>query len=210
MVGADIFAVVVVGLGVDQENAGAAGEVTDDLIAGEVSVWVEDMVSQLSIGLEGEADDLVLPLTRLSKSSSVAPFESSVVPATAPKDMKSSFAIEAPLDWPSSCSFLVCSSSTRADNDLIRSMNCLNCSRFSSGPRLMCHNVGRISMATKSASATCPTTLHTFRAAIMTAGSFVLIALMSGMIFSCIVYLSSAVDEDVFLFCVRPLSPSSD
>lgn len=158
------------------------------------------MLSQLSIGLDDEVDVVVLPLTSRSKSSSVAPLVSSVDPASVPKDMKSSFGSDEPLDWPSSCSFLVCSSSTRAESDLTRSMNCLNCSRFSSGPRLMFHSAGKISMATKSASAAFPTTLHTFRAAIITAGSLVLMALMSGMIFSCIVYLSSAVDEDDFLF----------
>jgi hypothetical protein len=92
------FAVVVVGLGVDQENAGAAGDVTEDLTAGEVTVWLDDIVSQLSMGFDGEVDDVVLPLTRRSKSSSVAPLVSSVDPASVPKDMKSSFGIEAPLD----------------------------------------------------------------------------------------------------------------
>lgn len=72
----------------------------------------------------------------------------------------------------------------------------------------MLQRMGRISIATNSASATEPTTLSTFRAAIITAGSFVLITLMSGTIFSCIVYLSKALEDDVFLFS-RPLSPSS-
>lgn len=88
------------------------------------------------------------------------------------------------------------------------SINCWNCFKFRRGPRLMLHRIGRMSMATKSASAACPTTRRTFKAAIITAGSFVLIALINGMIFSCIVYLSNAVEEDVFLL-VKPSNPSS-
>lgn len=41
----------------------------------------------------------------------------------------------------------------------------------------------------------------------MTAGSFVLMTLMSGTIFSCIVYLSRAVEEDVFLCSGSPSNP---
>lgn len=92
------FALVVAGLGVDQEKAGAAGDVTADPIPGEVTVCDDGMLSQLSIGFEGEADVVALPLTRRSKSSSVAPFVSSVDPARVPKDMKSSFGSEGPLD----------------------------------------------------------------------------------------------------------------
>jgi len=67
-----------------------------------------------------------------------------------------------------------------------------------------------MSMATKSASATLPMTLRVFRAAIMTAGSLVLIALTSGTIFSCIVYLSRALDVEPFFFPgPKPSSPSS-
>ena len=74
----------------------------------------------------------------------------------------------------------------------------------------MLHRIGKISMATKSASAISPTIRSTLSAAIMTAGSLVLMALTSGTIFSCIVYLSNAVEEDVFfLSVIRPLSPSS-
>lgn len=58
----------------------------------------------------------------------------------------------------------------------------------------MLHRVGNISIATKSGSATVPTCLKTFNAATMTAGSLVLIPLIKGTIFSCMVYLSSAVD----------------
>ena len=74
----------------------------------------------------------------------------------------------------------------------------------------MFHKTGRISMATKSASALSPTMRSTLRAAIITAGSLVLMALMRGTIFSCIVYLSKALDEeDFFLFSMSPLRPSS-
>lgn len=88
------------------------------------------------------------------------------------------------------------------------SINCWNCFKFRRGPRLMLHRTGRMSMATKSASAACPTTRRTLRAAIMTAGSFVLMALINGMIFSCMVYLSNAVEDDVFLLA-KPFKPSS-
>lgn len=90
-------------------------------------------------------------------------------------------------------------------------MKSWNCFSSSSGPRLMLHSTGRISKATKSASAASPTMRSTFSAAIMTAGSFVLMALIIGTIFSCIVYLSRAVDEDDLLFfsSMSPLRPSS-
>lgn len=64
-------------------------------------------------------------------------------------------------------------------------------------------------MATKSRSAIEPTCLSTFKAAIATAGSFVLIALIRGTIFSCIVYLSRALDPFVFVGATTPLRPSS-
>lgn len=73
----------------------------------------------------------------------------------------------------------------------------------------MLHRIGRMSIATKSASAFSPTMRNALRAAIMTAGSLVLMALIRGTIFSCIVYLSSALEEDVFLFSIRPFRPSS-
>lgn len=41
----------------------------------------------------------------------------------------------------------------------------------------------------------------------MTAGSFVLMTLMRGTIFSCIVYLSRAVEDDVFLCSGSPSNP---
>lgn len=74
----------------------------------------------------------------------------------------------------------------------------------------MLQSSGSISSATKSPSATLPTTFRTFRAAIMTAGSLVLMALIRGMIFSCMVNLSRAV-EDVAFFCsvASPSKPSS-
>lgn len=129
--------------------------------------------------------------------------------------MKSSLGVDVDADVPfvtaSSCNFLVCSSSTLRESDLMRVIKLWNCFRSSSGPRLMFHRIGKISMATKSASAVSPTTRNTSWAAIMTAGSFVFMALMSGTIFSCMVYLSKALDDDVFLFLsgVSPSRPSS-
>jgi hypothetical protein len=71
----------------------------------------------------------------------------------------------------------------------------------------MLHRIGNMSIATKSASATPPTWRITLRAAIATAGSFVLIPLIKGMIFSCIVYLSRAEDE-LFLLALLFMTPS--
>lgn len=71
----------------------------------------------------------------------------------------------------------------------------------------MLQRMGRTSMATKSESAIPPTCRRTLSAAIATAGSFVLIARMSGTIFSCIVYLSKAVEE-LFLFAFEFITPS--
>lgn len=123
--------------------------------------------------------------------------------------MKSSAGAALPFELPpSSCSFRVCSSSTLRDKLLMSSMKLWNCFKSSSGPKLILQRIGRISIATKSASATEPTTFITFKAAIITAGSFVLMTRISGTIFSCMVYLSRALDEDVFLFS-SPLSPSS-
>lgn len=64
-----------------------------------------------------------------------------------------------------------------------------------------------MSIATNSESAIPPTCLRTFSAAIATAGSFVLIARISGTIFSCIVYLSRGV-EVIFLVEAKPSRPS--
>lgn len=156
-----------------------------------------------------------LPLTRRSKSSGVAPFvASNVVPVTPPKPRKSSFTAGAdttpPFVTASSCNFFVCSSSTLRDSDLISCIKLWNCLRSNSGPKLIFHRIGKISIATNSASATSPMTRRTPRAAIITAGSLVLMALMRGTIFSCIVYLSSALDEEAFFFSgASPSRPSS-
>lgn len=166
-----------------------------------------------SIGSLEVATDF--PLTSRSKSSSVAPFvASNVVPDTPPNPKKSSLGVGAlpppPFKVESSCSFFICSSSTLLERDLINSMNDWNCFISSKGPKLIFHRMGRISMATNSASALSPTTRNTSRAAIMTAGSLVFIALMSGTIFSCIVYLSRALADDFFFLSgPRPSSPSS-
>ena len=90
----------------------------------------------------------------------------------------------------SSRSLRVCSSSIFCEMALVRSMYSLNCCRLSKGPRLKLQRIGRTSKARKSVSAIWPTCLKTARAAIMTVGSFVLIALRRGTIFSWTVYLS--------------------
>lgn len=201
------------GGGVDHEKDGAVGVLADERAAVATTDAAGAGASQLLKELLAGAGLVrILPLTRASKSSSFAPLLSKAVPVNPPKASISSVAAAvAPFEDPdNSCSFLVCSSSTRRDRFFISSMNVWNCLRSSSGPRLMLHNVGRISNATKSASAIWPTMRRTFRAATMTAGSLVLMALTNGTIFSCMVYLSSAVDEDVFLFSVpSPFRPSS-
>lgn len=196
-----------VGLGVDHENAGA-----ETFRPGDAAVAGAAEVSQpASMGsLEWRLD---FPLTNAAKSASEAPFVvSKALPGMPPKDMKSSL-LEAvpPLVAADSCwSFSVCSSSTLLERVLINSMNDWNCLRSSKGPRLMFQRIGRMSTATKSASATSPTTLRTFRAATITAGSFVLIALIRGTIFSCMVYLSSTLEDDVFFFSLPiPSRPSA-
>lgn len=90
----------------------------------------------------------------------------------------------------------------------MRSMKAWNCLRSSNGPRLMPHRIGRTSIATNSSSATPPTCRRTFKAAMATAGSFVLIPLIRGMIFSCIVYLSREVELLFLLAFIIPSSPS--
>lgn len=84
-----------------------------------------------------------------------------------------------------------------------------NCLRSRRGPRAIVHKIGRMSDATNSRSATTPTRLKTFKAATMTAGSFVLIALISGTIFSCIVYLSKTLELFVFRAANMPFRSSS-
>jgi len=153
----------------------------------------------------------VFPLTSISKSVSLVPLASSEEPAMAPNDIKSSLTAEV-VPLPStdrSCSFLVCSSSTLLDSDLMSPIKFWNCFRFKWGPKLMAQRMGSISIATKSESATLPMTFRVFSAAIITAGSFVLIALTRGTIFSCIVYLSRTLDVDVFFSGPKPSRPSS-
>ncbi len=204
--GFGVGAAVTGGLGVDHENCGG-----DMVETGGAAAGAAGASQPASIPLFVVWD--FFPFTNRSKSSSVAPLAgSNVVPVTPPNAKKSSFGVAArppSVTVESSCSFLVCSSSTRLESTLINSMKDWNCFRLRSGPKLIFQRIGRISIATKSASATSPTTRRTVRAAIMTAGSFVLIALIRGTIFSCIVYLSRAL-EFVFLFSGRnPSSPSS-
>ncbi|KJR82434.1 uncharacterized protein SPSK_03186 [Sporothrix schenckii 1099-18] len=170
----------------------------------------------------------VLPLTSRSKSSSTSPppppppplpppTSKAEPPIPAPNDENSSMRAAFPFkeEWAaaasapdSSCSLRTCSSSTRDDSVLISFINAWNCFRFKSGPRLMVHSTGKSSNATKSASTMPPTTRKTFSASIITAGSLVLMPLISGTIFSCMVYLSSAVDVDVPRLDSLLLSPS--
>lgn len=154
------------------------------------------------------------PRTSLSKSSS----------PLGPTDLGSREALKPPKDGKSlvlspdavsdldvsSWSFRDCSFSIRDDNDLIKVMNSWNCCKFSNGPRLKLQRIGRTSIARKSESAILPTCLNAFRAAIMTAGSLVLMAFSRGTIFSCIVYLSStALLEGFTRLLFRSMIPSN-
>lgn len=87
------------GVGVDQENAGADG-VLPGFNPGEVTVLAgcDVAVSQPLVSIMFVVEGPVLPLTSRSKSSSLAPVVSSVVPARLPNDMKSSFTATAPFD----------------------------------------------------------------------------------------------------------------
>lgn len=196
---------------VDHENVGAAGA------AGFAGALGAASQPPSATALAAVVLLLYFPVTRRSKSSSSpppAPDENAA--GRSPKDMKSSlpaaFFITELLPE-SSWSFFVCSCSTFVLRPLIKSMKAWNCLRSSNGPRLMLHKIGRISIAIKSVSASELTCCKTFRAASITAGSFVLIPRMRGTIFSCIVYLSSALmaDFSFFLpFCgTNPDRPSS-
>lgn len=219
MVGRDAVVVTLVGSCEDHEKDGGVLGVLHVVLTGDVTEAASSQLGKPPLVVFDDAGTipplLALPLTSASKSPSLPPVPlplSNAVPVTPPKARKSSLEPAVPaLACPdSSCSFLVCSSSTRRESFLMSSMNVWNCFRSSNGPRLMLHRIGSISMATKSASADSPTMRRTLSAANMTAGSFVLMALTRGTILSCMVYLSSALDEDVFfLFSTRPLSPSS-
>ncbi|KIH90263.1 hypothetical protein SPBR_00315 [Sporothrix brasiliensis 5110] len=226
-------AVVGVGVGVDHENAGAVEAAADAVARGVVlrlPPRFGDGRLALAAGAASQPPSIkasptrppVLPLTSRSKSSSTSPpppppTSKAEPPIPAPNDENSSMRAALPFkeEWAaaastpdSSCSLRTCSSSTRDDSVLISFINAWNCFRFRSGPRLMVHSTGKSSNATKSASTMPPTTRKTFRASIITAGSLVLMPLISGTIFSCMVYLSSAVDVDVPRLGSLPLSPS--
>lgn len=196
---------------VDHENVGAAGG------AGFAGALGAASQPPSATALLAAVLVVYFPVTRRSKSSSSPPFAFDENAAgRSPKDMKSSLppAFFIPELLPeSSWSFFVCSCSTLVLRLLIKSMKAWNCLRSSNGPRLMFHKIGRISIAINSVSASELTCCRTLRAASITAGSFVLIARMRGMIFSCIVYLSSALmgDFSFFLpFCgANPDRPSS-
>lgn len=196
------------GLGVDQENVTGCG-LLEDFCGGWAVAFAGVESHAASIGL-ALASPIAVPFTRLSKSISALsdpPLDGKAV--VAPNDMKSLLPLDfEPLIPDSSESFLVRSASTREDKLLMRSMKAWNWLRSSSGPKLMLHKTGRISIATNSSSATRPTCRRTFKAAIATAGSFVLIPLIKGSIFSCIVYLSSAVELLFLLVSRTPSRPS--
>ena len=95
--------------------------------------------------------------------------------------------------------FLDCSCSIFKEIVLMSVIYAWNCSRLSRGPRLKLHKVGNIFMARKSTSAIFPTSLNTVKAAIITAGSFVLMPLRRGTTFSCTVYLSRIAPFEAFV-----------
>lgn len=201
------FDICVLGTGDDQENDGVGVRCGGWFLADcEVAFGA---ASQLESNAADELLELKFPFTKLSKSTSPPSPPLLVAKALGPvKDMKSSLPLEFPFEPARSCSFLDCSASTRADKLFINSMKAWNCCKFNKGPRLMLQRTGRTSIATKSASTTLPTCRSTFKDAIATAGSFVLIPFISGTIFSCIVYLSNAVEE-LFLFESEAPIPSS-
>ena len=86
------------------------------------------------------------PFTRRSKSTSASLDPPLLGKAdVAPNDIKSSLPLALdPLAPPSSCSFLVCSDSTREERLLMRSIKDWNCSRLSKGPRLILHKTVEI------------------------------------------------------------------
>ena len=91
----------------------------------------------------------------------------------------------------SSLNLRICSCSIFEEAALITPMYCWNCCKLSRGPRLKLQRRGRTSVAKYCESQILPTCLKTFKAAIITAGSFVLTAFRSGTTFSWIVYLSN-------------------
>lgn len=139
-----------------------------------------------------ELDVIALPRTKRSKSdrvfsTSVPPFAVSIIP----NKLELLFlGLPESFEEESDCSFFVCCCSTFEERDFIKSMKRPNCWTLSRGPRLKFHNVGMTSRAMNSVSTIWPTCRNTFKAAIMTAGSFVLMAFSKGTILSWTVYLS--------------------
>ncbi|CUS06989.1 unnamed protein product [Tuber aestivum] len=84
----------------------------------------------------------------------------------------------------SSRNFRICSASILELTCRTTSINAVNCSTPNRGPKLILQRHGRISMATTSLSHVLPMTLNTSSAAILTAGSLVLIPRNSGISFS--------------------------
>lgn len=143
-----------------------------------------------------------LPRTKLSKSDRVPstlvlPFEVSIIPNKLGLLL---LGLPGSFEEESDCNFFICCCSTFEERDLIRSMKPPNCWTLRRGPRLKFHSVGMISSAMNSVSAIWPTCRNTFRAAIITAGSFVLMAFSRGTSLSWTVYLSR-IDAEPDLDC---------
>ena len=149
---------------------------------------------------EAPVDDPPFPNTSRVKSSSPTPLPAGekgpslgrAIRSVGAEDVANSLVL--PDSAAKARNLRVCSDSMRPEVVLMSSMNCVNCAMLSSGPNANAHRMGSTSVARKSASAICPICLNAARAAIMTAGSFVFMAFMSGTIFSWTVYLSRIAD----------------
>ena len=129
----------------DQENVAGAGDALLDRFAGREGRMVEDEAEAFPPHGSPPSMSEVPVLPPLLESR---PFDT----GGPPKLMNSFRVVALVLLAPSSCSFRVCSCSTRAEVDLIKFMYAWNCVRLSRGPKLNCHRMGRMSRAKKSPS----------------------------------------------------------
>ena len=143
----------------DQENVAGAGDALLDRFAGREGRMVEDEAEAFPPhGSPPSMSEVPVlpwpPRTSASKFVSSPPLlESRPFDTGGPPKLMNSFRVVAlVLLAPSSCSFRVCSCSTRAEVDLIKFMYAWNCVRLSRGPKLNCHRMGRMSRAKKSPS----------------------------------------------------------
>lgn len=191
--------------------AGAGAVVEDQAKAGDAvevdARATEGPESKLSQGSMASPDSVAsLPRTRRSKVLFMSPVSGEVGLLAVLEEPLAPF-WKPPLSAEdNSCSFFFCSRSILLEIVLIKAMNCSNCLRSSSGPRAKLHRTGRASKARKSVSAIVPICLNTLKAAIITAGSLVLMAFSDGMSFSCIVYLSR-MEDLVALVCFGGTTP---